>query len=180
VEKAIATALRLHTGEPQVALVIGAGTIGLLAAAVLGLRGLSVDIMSLEAADSPRARIAEQTGARYLKTAERRYDIVIEAAGAPDALAKGLQALGPLGVLIVLGAAESGLPVSLLDLIVGNQVVAGSVNASPEAFAQAVRDLARLPSELAGALIERREFGEFRASFLGGPPPAPKIVHVIA
>jgi glucose 1-dehydrogenase len=179
VEKAADTALRLHAGEPAVALVIGAGTIGLLAAAVLGLRGLSVDLVSLEAADSSRARLAERTGARYLNAPDRKYDIAIEAAGAPGAASMGMAALGALGVLIVLGAAESTDPLPLTDLIVGNQVVAGSVNASPAAFAQAAGDLPRLPPELLAALIERRDFSDYQSGFFSDSVGAPKIVHVI-
>ena len=180
VEKAIETALRLHAGEPAAALVIGAGTIGLLAAAILHLRRLSVDIVSLEAVDSDRARLAERAGARYLNAPDRKYDIVIEAAGAPDSASTGIRALGPLGVLIVLGAAESKDPLPLLDLIVGNQIVAGSVNASPAAFAQAAEDLPLLPAELLRALIERRPFGDFRSSFFGSPATRPKIVHTLS
>jgi threonine dehydrogenase-like Zn-dependent dehydrogenase len=179
VEKAVETALRLHAGEPAVALVIGAGTIGLLAAAILALRGLSADLVSLEPAGSPRARLAERTGARYLHAPDRKYDIVIEAAGAPTAASAGMAALGALGVLIVLGAAESEDPVPLVDLIVGNQIVAGSVNASSAAFAQAAEDLPRMPAELLSALIERRDFADFRSAFLSESATAPKIVHTI-
>jgi threonine dehydrogenase-like Zn-dependent dehydrogenase len=179
VEKAVETAFRLHAGEPAAALVIGAGTIGLLAAAVLRLRGLAADLVSLEPPDSPRARLAERTGARYLNAPDRRYDIVIEAAGTPSAASVGLTALGPLGVLIVLGAAESKDPLPLVDLIVGNQVVAGSVNASPAAFAQAAEDLPRMPPDLISTLIERRDFSDFRSAFVSDSPAAPKIVHSI-
>jgi hypothetical protein len=80
-------------------------------------------------------------------------------------------------VLIVLGAMQ--LNASLLGLITGNQIVAGSVNASPEAFAQASQDLGSIPPALAAGLIERRSFNDFRASFAETGQRAPKVVHVI-
>ena len=65
----------------------------------------------------------------------------------------------------------------LLDLIVGNQIVAGSVNASPEAFAAAVADLPRFPSPVLRGMIARTGFEDWRRSIEGSPSPAPKTVH---
>ena len=98
VEKAVALALTLHQGEPKRALVLGAGTIGLLAGAVLQLKGLSVDLVSAEPLGSPRARLAEGIGLRYLAAPEGiEPDIVIEATGAPAAADAAFRALAPLG-----------------------------------------------------------------------------------
>jgi threonine dehydrogenase-like Zn-dependent dehydrogenase len=181
VEKAVSLAIGLHQGAPRTALVLGAGTVGVLAACVLRFRGLeSVDIVSPEPSNSGRAQLAEYAGARYLNAPERKADIVIEAAGARSAADTGLAALAPLGVMILLGAFSTAEPASLLNLIVGNQIVAGSVNASPEAFAQAARDLARLPRELTSRLIGREPFGTFRQTIGAAPTDVPKLVHVIA
>ena len=179
VEKAVEMALRLHQGQPRVALVVGAGTIGLLAAMVFRLRGLEVDIASMEPQGSPRARLAEAAGARYLTKPDRPVDIAIEAAGAPEAAAAGFEALAPLGVLILLGALEWKGPVRLWNLIGGNQIVAGSVNASPAAFRRAAEDLPLMPPDILRSMIERRPFRDFRRSFVGEPSAAPKIVHEI-
>lgn len=179
VEKACDRALTLHAGSPETALVLGAGTIGILAAAVLHLRGLRVDLVSIEQADSARARLSEAAGARYLKQPEVPADVVIEAAGSPGAAARGIRSLAPLGVLMILGAIDSGDPLPLLDLITGNRIIAGSVNASPEAFRQAAEDLGKIPRAVLSGLIERRKMSEFRHSLTGAPPQVPKIVHVI-
>jgi threonine dehydrogenase-like Zn-dependent dehydrogenase len=179
VEKAVAFALRLHEAQPERALVFGAGTIGLLAAMVLKLRGLDVQVASVEAQGSARARLVEAAGAEYASKPLRDADIVIEAAGASEAFMSGLRALRPLGVLMVLGANDSGNAVPLIDLIVGNRVVAGSVNASPEAFGAAVADLPRMPRTVLTSMIERADFGAYDRSILGAPAGAPKVVHVI-
>jgi glucose 1-dehydrogenase len=178
VEKAVATALRLHQGEPRSAIVIGAGTIGLLAASVLRLRGFDVRIVSVEPHGSDRERLATRAGGEYSNTAEGKADIVIEAAGAPAAVASALSALAPLGVLVILGANSSGAELPLIDLIVGNQVIVGSVNAGPEAFTSAASDLPLLPRELLSEMVQYRSFSDYRSSFTGEPGGAPKVVHI--
>lgn len=181
VEKAVAEALRLHRGGAASALVIGAGTIGILAALVLRERGLSVTIRSIEPEGSPRARLAAAAGAAYTAGSPPRADIVIEAAGAPSAAATGLAALAPLGVMIVLGAARLEHEFPLLDLIVNNQTVAGVVNAGPEHFRLAAEHIARFPQGALDGLIRREPFGAWRRSFT---PAArydqPKTVHHLA
>ena len=178
VEKAVAMGVRLHQGEPRRALVVGAGSIGLLSAALFRRRGFDTAVVSVEPPDSDRAELVALAGAEYHTSPEvRKVDIVIEAAGSPDAVTVALKALAPMGVLVVLGAQQSPGVLPLIDLIVGNQIIAGSVNASPEAFASAATDLAGLPRELLNSMIEYREFSEYPASFSGAPAGAPKIVH---
>lgn len=178
VEKAIAIAFRLHPGEPESALVLGAGTIGLLTAMALGLRGIATTICSLEPKGSERARLTEEIGARYMQESEGRYDMVIEAAGDVSAAVKGLQALAPSGIFVVLGVINP-VELPMLQLVLGNQVIAGSVNASPAHFAAAVQDLAQFPAQVLRRMIHREPVSAFRSTLLGPPRPEPKIVHVI-
>jgi threonine dehydrogenase-like Zn-dependent dehydrogenase len=180
VEKAVALALRLHQREPRTALVIGAGSIGLLAAMVLRLRGLDVEVSSVEHMRSVRARLVAAAGAAYTNKSVRKADVVIEAAGSPDAAMKGVAALAPSGVMIVLGASRTAGELPLLDLIVGNRIIAGSVNADPEAFRRAAADLPLMPAAVLRGMIERCEFGDYARSITGSRPTAPKIVHVVS
>ena len=105
--------------------------------------------------------------------------VVAYSFAAPEAADAGLRSLSPLGVMVILGARTTAAPAPLLDLIVGNRIVAGSVNASPAAFRQAAADLPFLPAALTGALIERTSFGDYRRTLTGAPPGAPKVVHVM-
>ncbi|HYO83627.1 MAG TPA: alcohol dehydrogenase catalytic domain-containing protein [Bryobacteraceae bacterium] len=183
VEKAVDVALRLHAGEPRRALVFGAGSIGLLCAAVLRLRGLECLIVSVEPRQSARARLVQAAGADYDITAPRsEFDIAIEAAGSPEVIAPALDALRPNGVLIVLGARTFEGKLPMLDLILGNRIVAGSVNASPGHFSQAAANLSRIPAPLLESMVDVRPWGDYRDSFLGKTQAgeAPKIVHRIA
>src|SRR6476661_8846960 len=70
VEKGIAQAYeiqrRLKVWRPRKAAVMGAGTIGLLAALVLRLRGLDVTVFSRDRKPNRNAELIESTGARYI------------------------------------------------------------------------------------------------------------------
>jgi len=180
VEKAIATALRLHPLEPRSALVLGAGAIGILAALAFQARGLAVSVHSLEPSDHARVRLLEAAGVRYLASikGETHY-IVLEATGSPDAALAGLRALAPAGVCCVLGAPSSAGELPFRDLILKNQIVFGSVNASPEAFTAALTDLARFDRDLVSRLIRRARFSDLHQTISGPPADAPKIVHVL-
>ena len=179
VEKAIQTAMRFREEPPATAGVLGAGPIGLLAAMALRSRGLDVWLYSLESADHPRARLAEQMGARYVRSLDFKADIVVEAAGAADAAFAAIRCLTPLGVCALLGAATGEGHVSFRDLVLGNRIVFGSVNASPEAFALAIEDLGRFDPAMLRKLIDRRPFGAFPESIGAPSSGTAKIAHVI-
>lgn len=180
VEKAISTALRMRLEPPRTALVLGAGPIGILAAMVLRLRGLDVSLHSLEDPDHPRARLAAQSGAAYLASlAGIRADIVLEATGSPQGAFAAIGCLGPLGVCGLLGAGSGTGDLSFLDLVVNNQVVFGSVNAGPDDFAAAAGDLGRFDPVVAGKLIHRVPFSQYRETIAGPIPGTAKWVHVL-
>ncbi|MBI1789530.1 MAG: alcohol dehydrogenase catalytic domain-containing protein [Acidobacteria bacterium] len=180
VEKAMASAFRYRQEPPSTALVLGAGPIGLLATLALLGRGLTVLVHSLEPADHPRARLVEQAGARYVpELGGVRADLVLEATGSPQAAFAAIGCLGPLGVCGLLGAAVGTGQVSFRDLVVGNRVVFGSVNASPESFQSAVEQLARFDRTVVDKLIHRAPFEHFAASIAGPPSETAKVVHVI-
>src|SRR5918992_4110770 len=74
VEKGIAQAYeiqrRLRVWRPRRAAVMGAGTIGLLAALALRLRGLEVTVFGRTAKPYLNSDLIEALGAQYLSTAE--------------------------------------------------------------------------------------------------------------
>jgi threonine dehydrogenase-like Zn-dependent dehydrogenase len=179
VEKAIGSAMRLHPGTPESALVLGAGTVGLLTAMALRARGLAVTVVSVEPRGSERARLVEHAGVAYEgDVKECRFDVVIEAAGAAEAALAGLRALAPGGVLVILGVSDA-VPVPMLQLILNNQVVVGSVNAAVSDFEKAVNDLQRFPAGVLGRMISRERWSAYRSTLLGPLREAPKVVHVV-
>jgi threonine dehydrogenase-like Zn-dependent dehydrogenase len=181
VEKALQTALRFHEPGPASALVLGAGPIGLLAALALQVRGLDTSVYSLEPADHPRARLARDAGLRYVTMlGTQKADIVIEATGAPEAALAALRCLAPLGVCAVLGAANTTGPIPFMDLLVNNQTVFGSVNASPQAFRAALEDLLRFDRAILNRMIRRRSLSELPQTLPSPAPDSPKTVHVVS
>lgn len=71
VERAIARAIHVHEGEPRRALVLGAGSIGLLAALALKLRGYFVRVHSLEPPNHPRVALLTTQDIVYEATLTR-------------------------------------------------------------------------------------------------------------
>jgi threonine dehydrogenase-like Zn-dependent dehydrogenase len=179
-EKAISRALAVHEGEPQTALVLGLGPIGMLAAMALKIRGYAVRVHSLEPADHPRVAILGLQDIAYEPALNGAADIVIEAAGSTEAALAALQVMPPLGVMVVLGAPDGAGHVPFLRMIVNNHTVVGSVNADPASFRAAVEDLANFDRRALAALITRARFSDLEKSLTGPPMVAPKVVHVLS
>jgi threonine dehydrogenase-like Zn-dependent dehydrogenase len=133
------------------ALVIGAGAIGLLMTYLLRLADVEVWTVSLE----PENELVEQSGARYASTQDNdlselgKFDLVIEAAGNAQMMAKTLGLLRRSGVACLLGIDPRVQTVELdgrvlgLDTILENRVLFGSVNAHRQDWLAAVTDLDR-------------------------------------
>jgi threonine dehydrogenase-like Zn-dependent dehydrogenase len=179
VEKAVGRALELRQEPAANALVLGAGPIGILCSMLLGVRGIEVTLQSKEETGSSRARLVEDAGARYVQEAESRFDIVIEAAGAASAAYAGIRKLGPLGVCVLLGAQSGTEVLNFRDLILGNQIVVGSVNSSPDNFARAVADLSSFHHALLNRMISRCSIDLYRSSFSNPGADLVKQVHVL-
>jgi threonine dehydrogenase-like Zn-dependent dehydrogenase len=176
-EKAVDTAVQLHRGEPKTALIVGAGTIGLLCALAAQARNLNVTVFSLEDPGSNRAQLARQAGLHYTTQIQGTYDLTVEAAGSPTAFQAALEALAPLGVLVALGAASSGQPIDTRRLILKSQIVASSINTSPAAARRAATHLVDFDHSVLESLIERRQPEQAADSIFAGAGGRPKVVH---
>ena len=151
--------LRRYPWEPLGlrALVLGAGPIGLLSAMMLVARDATTFIYSREPADGDRAALARSFGAEYLSAGDTPLsalparigpaDIVFEAVGTAKVAFGSLAALAPNGVLILSGIPSAHAPIEIdldrimRDIVLKNQVLFGTVNASRGAFEAAVRQL---------------------------------------
>ncbi len=159
---------RLKGWHPRVGMVLGAGPIGLLAAAVLRVRGLRTVVVGREAPSDFRAQIAKSLGAEYLSVANKALpdvpketgypDIVIEATGVSRVVFDAMEILGPNGVLCLLsvtgGDTMNPEPTDLINqrLVLGNQVVFGSVNANPRHFKMGVKDFVTINKKWPGVM----------------------------
>jgi glucose 1-dehydrogenase len=161
---------RLKAWKPRFAMVLGAGPIGLLAASVLRVRGLRVAVIGREDPNDVRARLVTQLGAEYICVANKALpdvpketgypDIVIEATGVSRVVFDAMEILGPNGVLCLLsvtgGDTVNPEPIDLINqkLVLGNQVVFGSVNANPRHFKQGVKDFVTIQRKWPGVMIQ--------------------------
>jgi threonine dehydrogenase-like Zn-dependent dehydrogenase len=135
------------------ALVIGAGAIGLLMTYLLRLAHVEVWTASLE----PENELVERSGARYVSTRDNdnelaelgKFDLVVEAAGNVQLMARTLGLLRRSGVACLLGidprhqTVELDGPTLGVDTILENHVLFGSVNAQRKDWLAAVADLDR-------------------------------------
>jgi glucose 1-dehydrogenase len=161
---------RLKGWKPKLAMVLGAGPIGLLAAAVLRVRGLRTVVVGREDPTDHRAQIVKQLGAEYVCVANKALpdvpketgfpDIVIEATGVSRVVFDAMEILGANGVLCLLsvtgGDTMNAEPIDLINqrLVLGNQVVFGSVNANPRHFKQGVKDFVTIQKKWPGTMTK--------------------------
>ena len=159
---------RLMTWKPRLCVVLGGGPVGLLGAAALRARGLRVVVAGREPATDLRAQVAMQMGAEYLATTSTvlevvekfgRPDLVLEATGSSHVVFDAMEMLGPNGVLCLLsvtgGSSMHEEPIDRINqlLVLGNQVVFGSVNANPRHFAQGVEDFVTIEKQWPGTMV---------------------------
>ena len=152
--------------EPRKALVLGAGPVGLLATALLRLKDLEVHTVATRPKESLKARLVEQTGASYvnaketsLETLENRYDLVLEITGNTSVALEAQRLIEVNGVVSFLGVYKDQQLTEdagrlFTDLVLGNRIYFGSVNANRRYFRQGVRDLARIMNKWKGFLDE--------------------------
>jgi len=192
-EKAIAESIliqraRLPTYEEvgKRALVAGIGPVGLLAAMALCLRGFLVTGMDIVDDNANRVHALQAMGGRYVdgrrvKAADLDehhdgpFDLILDATGAAAIEINLIDALATNGIYVLTGIPSGGreIPVAagdlLRQLVLGNQLVLGSVNASHEHFQLAIRDLelaiARWPGVVEGFITSRHKPEEFEQAF---------------
>jgi len=173
VEKGIAQAYeiqrRLRVWHPRKAAVMGAGTIGLLAALVLRLRGLDVTVFGRTQRPYLNSDLLEQLGARYESTVTspilgescRRhgpFDLIFEATGASSVVFESMRALAKNGVLVLSSVTGGDKMIEVpadrinLEFVLGNKVMVGTVNANREYFESGVKNMAHAEAQYPGWL----------------------------
>jgi threonine dehydrogenase-like Zn-dependent dehydrogenase len=159
---------RLKIWRPRRAAVLGAGTIGLLAALSLRMRGLEVTSFGRAIPPYRNSKLLEELGVRYVSTAETPFkeacaahgpfDIMFEATGFAPIVFEAMELLGKNGALILSSVTGGGrniqVPADMINLgfVLGNKVMVGTVNANRDYFEAGVYDLSRAELEYPGWL----------------------------
>jgi 2-desacetyl-2-hydroxyethyl bacteriochlorophyllide A dehydrogenase len=128
-----------HGDRPRRTAVIGAGTIGQLAARVLALRGHAVTVI-----DRERGRLALLDG--VVATAESldaldQFEWVVEATGNLDVLTSVLQRSATGATLLLLGLPYGAQSFSFESVVSFDRTIVGSVGSSGTDFEEALRTL---------------------------------------
>jgi threonine dehydrogenase-like Zn-dependent dehydrogenase len=183
IEKAIEQTYRIQdrlAWEPRTAVVLGAGPVGILAAAAFRLRGFETCVASTGAEGSFKDALLREAGVRYISTRTTpidslpaklgRIDVMFEATGATSAVAPSLRILGPNGVAILSSVTGGSKSVEVdiatwnREMVLGNRLVFGTVNAGRRHFEMGVRDMEaaeeRLPGWLGRLLTRHLHFTE--------------------
>ncbi len=172
-------------GSGLSAVVLGVGPVGLLGAMALVQAGFSTTVYSRELPPSPRADLVQAIGATYVSSQATSFDelaqrtgnidLVYEAVGQSQFALAALRVLGQNGIYILTGvpgieAFVQSDPAGLMrSMVLNNQILLGTVNAGPEAFAAALADLQRFAAR----------WPEATSTLIGGrhrPEEAPDLI----
>jgi threonine dehydrogenase-like Zn-dependent dehydrogenase len=167
IQQAVAIQQRL-AWDPRRAVVLGAGPVGMLAAAALRLRGLEVYVTATGPEGSFKDRHLREAGISYISAKTTPItalpeklgpiDIAFEATGATAVVSPSMQILGLNGVCILTSVTGGQKNVELdlstwnRDMVLGNRLVFGTVNASRTHFEMGRRDLEAIEELLPGWL----------------------------
>ena len=149
----------------RVALVTGAGPIGMLAALLGRQRGYQVHVFDRVTA-GPKPALVAALGATYhhepAGALDLCPDVALECTGAGELVVELAGKLAPAGVMCLIGISSGQrlLPVDMsrigAAMVLGNSLVFGTVSAARRHYEQAVGALARADPAWLGGLISRR------------------------
>jgi glucose 1-dehydrogenase len=154
-----------ESSSGRIALITGAGPIGMLAALLGRQRGYQVHIFDRVTA-GPKPALVAALGATYhhgpAGALELCPDVVLECTGAGELVLELAGKLAPAGVMCLIGisSGQRRVPVDMsrvgASMVLGNTLVFGTVSAARCHYEQAVGALARADPAWLGALITRR------------------------
>jgi glucose 1-dehydrogenase len=186
--------------EPERAIITGAGSMGVIAALLGGIRDLKLLVYSRGEQPDTITRTLEQVGCTYVDSEKRTLqeaagtfgspDIVIECTGFSPLAWDGMEVLAVNGAACLLsvtpGDRDAEIPSDRLNrkMVLGNRLVMGSVNAHRRDFEQGLEDMrairARYPGALERFITHRRPLEEFAEALHEEDPAELKTVLELA
>ena len=178
------------------ALVLGVGPVGLLGAMVLVSAGFKTYVYSRELPPNPRIDLVSSIGATYVSTQTAsvgqlrdqigNIDLVYEAVGHSHFALEVLGVLGINGMFVLTGVPglqafiESDPARLMREMVLKNQMLFGTVNAGPEAFAAAIRDvdifMQRWPDAVQSLIAGRYPLEQAFELILGRPTGIKSVI----
>jgi threonine dehydrogenase-like Zn-dependent dehydrogenase len=200
VEKGLMQAFSIQRGrmpwDPKQALVCGAGAVGLLAAIFLRLRDIEVSVVAKADPDSPAFKVATDIGVNLLDADQHpvsqmahelgHIDLIFEATGASSVAMDAIAATGHNGVCCLSSVTAGARTVTVdadslnLDMVLGNKLVFGTVNANRRHFEAAARMLGaavrRWPGVLEQIVTRRVAADQFADAFSRSPDDIKTVI----
>src|SRR5438105_167158 len=187
VEKAVFQAWKMQERmlwQPKRAVVLGAGPIGILCTILLRLRGLEVNVYAKSAPDSLQGQILNTLGAVYRSVDDHpvirireelgQIDFILEGTGNSTVAFQAMAQVGTNGVICLTGVSAGNRNVEIpadvinLQMVLGNRVAFGSVNANRRYFESGVEHFQQAEQRWPGIfnrLITRRvPFADFKSA----------------
>ncbi len=174
-------------GHGRNAVVLGAGPVGILGAMKLVVEGFNTFVYSRSKKPNSKAALVESLGVPYISSEEvtpaqlaekvGSIDLVYEAVGLARITFDVMEHMAVNGVFVMTGipAPHGAIPVNaaqlMRNIVLKNQAIVGTVNADPQAFADAIRDLGtfkkRWPEALSKVITGRHKIDAHRELLLG-------------
>lgn len=187
---------KAHWLKGKTVLVAGLGPIGLLAGIILSLRGAIVLGLDVVDPNSARAQIFKALGGTYINDKDvkmqdfqKKYPdikMIVEAAGIAKLDFDLLEMLGINGVFVLTGVPGDQRPVNvdgadiMRKLVLKNQVMLGSVNASIAHFEMGLADLnaasKKWPGLVQKLITQKIPYTQFEKAFSEHSPDEIKVV----
>lgn len=189
---------RRSANPVQVALVLGVGSLGLLATAFLRLQGINTYAVDIVPKSSLKGQLVKVIGATFVDVRDSsvvelprlvgNLDLIVEATGNSIVAFQAMSALGVNGVLCLLGVStgEKRLEICAdcinMEMVLGNKVVFGTVSSNRGHFERATTLLAEIEQKRPGwlqRLITRRlSLADFESALHPAPEGIKTVIEV--
>ncbi len=202
VEKAYRQAKQIQqrmVWKPKNALIIGAGSIGILQAMLLREQDLDVYVAARSKPGNLKSRLIQKIGAEYVSTLVTsldelvsktgRFDYILEASGDSSMVFQAMDKVANNGVLCITsitgGNKQYALPCDKLNLeyVLGNKILFGSVNANKRDYQNGVKSLIRFmerwPDVLPSMFTRRLPLAEYDKALKASSDDIKTVIEII-
>jgi threonine dehydrogenase-like Zn-dependent dehydrogenase len=196
--KGIEQAIEFHNRSANpidIAVVLGAGPLGLLTTALLKLYDYSIYTLDVVPRSSVKAQLVESVGANYVdgnvssvvSLADKigNLDLIMEATGNSTVAFQAMSVLGTNGILCLMGVSTGQKPLEVnasclnMQMVLGNKMVFGTVSSNRGHFERSVESLIhieeRWPGWLSRLITRRLTLDKFRDAL----DPAPDNIKTV-
>ena len=196
--KGIEQAMDFHNRSANpinIAVVLGAGPLGLLTTALLKLYDYNIYTLDVVPRSSVKAQLVESVGANYVdgnvssvvSLADKigNLDLIMEATGNSTVAFQAMSVLGTNGILCLMGVSTGQKPLEVnascltMQMVLGNKMVFGTVSSNRGHFERSVESLIhieeRWPGWLSRLITRRLTLDKFRDAL----DPAPDNIKTV-